>query len=76
MGVQCREWHNIKRNTTDGINNRGCAIVLWIGEWRIGCFGRCCMLKGQKVSPTMQQSATNVGVYYDKDRFWKMGFEE
>ena len=49
--------------TTDGINNRGCAIVLSgleNGEVVVSA-GAASLKEGQKVSPTMQQSATNVG---------------
>ena len=49
--------------TTDGINNRGCAIVLSglkSGEVVVSA-GASVLKEGQKVNPTMQQSATNVG---------------
>lgn len=49
--------------TTDGINNRGCAVVLSglkSGEVVVSA-GASVLKEGQKVNPTMQQSATNVG---------------
>ena len=49
--------------TTDGINDRGCAIVLTglnSGEVVVSA-GAASLKEGQKVSPTKQQSATNVG---------------
>lgn len=49
--------------TTDGINNRGCAIVLSgleNGEVVVSA-GASVLEEGQKVNPTQQQSATNVG---------------
>ncbi len=54
---------NRREITTDGINNRGCAIVLTglkSGEIVVSA-GASSLKEGQKVSPLKKQSATNTG---------------